>query len=234
MQSPSPPSQNVPSQEIKSHVYTVTSAYGCRTSNSINSTNFLSIWKARKSSVCRYIQSTTSAPLSMPDGIYIYISVHFLIFIIVIVIFLSSSLSLSFSCLHHCHCHFLVFIIVIPRKICFPPSDESPGAELNEQESIVILRYFICWLWWKMLKNKERLLFLSHILGIILCTFIKHLKWIWKYLFLKMAWNGLNSKLNIIRPNFHLLKDKHFLNDKVKLTNTIQFLQSGSRDHFTG
>ena len=147
------------------------------------------------------------------EYIYIYISVHFLIFIIVIVIFLSSSLSLSFSCLHHCHCHFLVFIIVIPRKICFPPSDESPGAELNEQESIVILRYFICWLWWKMLKNKERLLFLSHILGIILCTFIKHLKWIWKYLFLKMAWNGLNSKLNIIRPNFHLLKDKHFLND---------------------
>ena len=117
----------------------------------------LSIWKARKSSVCRYIQSTTSAPLSMPDGIYIYIFLY---------IFLSSSLSLSSSCLHHCHCHFLVFIIVIPRKICFPPSDESPGAELNEQESIVILRYFICWLWWKMLKNKERLLFLSHILGI--------------------------------------------------------------------
>ena len=145
--------------------------------------------------------------------------------------------------LHHRQCqmeyiyisvHFLVFIIVIPRKICFPPSDESPGAELNEQESIVILRYFICWLWWKMLKNKERLLFLSHILGIILCTFIKHLKWIWKYLFLKMAWNGLNSKLNIIRPNFHLLKDKHFLNDKVELMNTIQLLKSGSRDHFTG
>ena len=202
MQSPSPPSQNVPSQEIKSRCHF--RIYGCRTSNSINSTNFLSIWKARKSSVCRYIQSTTSAPLSMPDGIYIYIFLY---------IFLSSSLSLSSSCLHHCHCHFLVFIIVIPRKICFPPSDESPGAELNEQESIVILRYFICWLWWKMLKNKERLLFLSHILGIILCTFIKHLKWIWKYLFLKMAWNGLNSKLNIIRPNFHLLKDKHFLND---------------------
>ena len=64
---------------------------------------------------------------------YIYIFLY---------IFLSSSLSLSSSCLHHCHCHFLVFIIVIPRKICFPPSDESPGAELNEQESIVILRYF--------------------------------------------------------------------------------------------